>query len=140
MSNIPDTMTLDEYALMNVTKPKRSKYGNTKVVIDGETFDSQAEAARWRELLIMEGKGLIWDLKPHPTFELIPAFTDRQGKRHRATFYEADAQYYENDEGRYLMVVEDTKGVETAVFKIKMKLLISIYEQRYPYFVFRIVK
>lgn len=33
------------------------KYGNEKVVINGQTFDSQAEYRRWRELCLMTRTG-----------------------------------------------------------------------------------
>ena len=38
------------------------KYGNEKVVINGQTFDSQAEYRRWRELCLMAQAGEIGDL------------------------------------------------------------------------------
>ncbi|MBT9463537.1 DUF1064 domain-containing protein [Hydrogenophaga sp.] len=38
---------------------RASKYGNQKTVVDGITFDSKAEVARWVELKTMERAGLI---------------------------------------------------------------------------------
>ena len=40
----------------------RSKYGNRKVTIDGQTFDSKREYNRYRELLLMVRARAIHDL------------------------------------------------------------------------------
>jgi hypothetical protein len=42
---------------------KRSKYGNKRCVVDGITFDSHLEAARWVALKDQEARGLIADLR-----------------------------------------------------------------------------
>ena len=41
------TATLSAKEFQSLTKPKRSKYGNVKTVVDGFTFDSKKEADRW---------------------------------------------------------------------------------------------
>lgn len=109
-----------------------SKYGNRKTTVNGITFDSAAEAQRYTDLLLLERAGHIENLRLQPKFELLPAFTDGHGKRHRATHYIADFQYTEGDRD----VVEDVKGVETKVFKLKRKLFLM----RYPNLYFRVVK
>ena len=114
-------VTLDEYRQL----VSRRKYGNRKTTIDGITFDSKREAARYRQLKALEQAGEIADLELQPRFVLLDTFTDSHGKRHQAITYVADFQYTEG--GR--IVVEDAKGVETAVFKIKRKLFLS----RYPH-------
>ena len=40
-----------------------TKYGNTRVSVDGMPFDSKREAARWQELRLMERAGEISDLR-----------------------------------------------------------------------------
>lgn len=110
----------------------RHKYGARKVVVDGIKFDSRGEAKRYGELRLMERAGLIQDLKLQPEYILLDAFTDAQGRRLRAIRYRADFQYVEA--GRN--VVEDFKGVETPVFKLKRKLFLN----RYRDVVFRISK
>ena len=110
---------------------RRTKYNANKVKLDGYTFDSQAEARRYRELLLAQKAGEINQLKVHPRFKLIAGFTYK-GKRVRPVFYEADFEYWQD--GRH--VVEDVKGFETAVFKIKMKLFLC----QYPEVDFRITK
>ena len=114
-------VTLDEYRQL----VSRRKYGNRKTTIDGITFDSKREAARYRQLKALEQAGEICNLELQPRFVLLDTFTDSHGKRHQAITYVADFQYTEA--GR--VVVEDAKGVETAVFKIKRKLFLS----RYPH-------
>jgi len=41
----------------------RSKYRNRKTVVDGITFDSKREAARWQELKLLERAGEITELE-----------------------------------------------------------------------------
>lgn len=111
-----------------------SKYNARKTIVDGITFDSQAEARRYGELKLMQGAGLISGLQCHPKFEILPAFTYK-GKRVRAVSYNADLQYIENKR----IVVEDVKGgkaTQTAVFRLKWKLA----KHWYPYIDWRIVE
>lgn len=110
-----------------------SKYNASKVKIDGITFDSKREAARYQELKLLERAGEIKELRVHPKYRLLDGF-DFNGEHYRPINYFADFAYKEN--GKY--IIEDTKGVQTSVFRIKMKLLLnqlddSLYE-------FRIVK
>lgn len=112
------------------------KYGAKKTVVDGITFDSKAEARRYRDLRLAEAAGEIVQLQVHPVYELLPAFTTRQGERVRALAYEADFVYTERD-GR--AVVEDVKGgkaTQTEAWKIKRKLFLH----RYPDVELRIVE
>ena len=106
---------------------RRSKYNARKVTQDGINFDSLAEAARYRELVLLQSAGEIWGLKCHPRFEIVPA-CNYDGKRERALNYEADFEYYE-DNGSVppTHVVEDVKGFETAVYRLKRRLFIWQY-------------
>jgi len=105
-----------------------SKYHAHPTVVDGIRFDSKAEAAKYSELLLLQGAGQIRNLEVHPVYELIPAFC-HNGKRERRTTYEADFRYH--DEVLGVQVVLDVKGVETAVFKLKRKLLLWRYPNIY---------
>jgi len=102
---------------------RRSKYNAVKVRLDGYTFDSKAEAARYAELRLLERTGEIGGLEVHPRFTLVDAFTDSEGNQQRAIDYVADFAYWRD--GVY--IVEDVKGVETPVFKIKKKLFLKRY-------------
>ena len=96
-----------------------SKYGNTKIRVDGRLFDSMAEAARWQELQLLERAGEITELERQVEYELIP-----KQKGERAVKYIADFRYVDND-GK--TVVEDTKGVRTPVYILKRKLMLRVH-------------
>lgn len=110
-----------------------SKYHNRPVDLDGYHFDSTREAARYGELKLMVLAGGITDLRVHPLYTLQDGFYF-QGKRIPPIRYEGDFEYYECATGK--TVVEDVKGVETAAFKIKYKMMLRCY----PQFEVRIIK
>ena len=102
-----------------------SKYGNRTAVVGEKSFDSQLEARRYRELVLMQKAGIIRDLRTQVPFELQPSFK-KGGKTIRAITYKADFVYIVCGTGK--TVVEDTKGFRTEVYKIKKKL----FEYKYP--------
>lgn len=102
---------------------KKPKYGNTKLEVDGHVFDSLKEASYYGTLKYMEKAGEISHLVIQPRYELIPAFT-KNGKKYRKTEYVADFQYDKDGE----IIVVDTKGCRTDVYKLKRKM----FEYRYP--------
>ena len=110
----------------------RPKYGNRKVELDNITFDSQLEATRYLELKAAFLAETIIGLELQPVFELQPAFRDNTGAWRRAITYRADFAYIEN--GRF--TVEDTKGYETRLWRIKEKL----FRYTHPNVDFRILK
>ena len=95
-----------------------SKYKNVKTTIDGITFDSKKESARYAELKLLARSGLIQNLRLQVPFELIPK---QQGER--AVKYIADFVYTEGDE----TVVEDVKGIKTDVYRLKKKLMLKVH-------------
>jgi hypothetical protein len=97
---------------------KPRKYGNKKVTIGGEKFDSAKEARRYGELVLLGKAGQISDLKRQVKFELIPRIGNE-----RPCNYIADFTYLENGE----LVVEDVKGVKTDAYKIKKKLMLWVH-------------
>lgn len=108
-----------------------SKYRNKKVKIDMFVFDSIAESRRYKELAILEKAGHIKELKLQPKFLLQESFK-KNGKTYRKIEYIADFQYIENNK----TIVEDVKGKETDVFKLKHKL----FEFKYPQLELKIIK
>lgn len=110
------------------------KYGNRKTVVGGKEFDSKAEAKRYEELEFMESAGKIKALELQPEFLLQDKFRYR-GKTERAVKYIADFKYFDVEKGVY--VVEDVKGVETEVFKIKRKLFLKKYGDEYDFKIVR---
>lgn len=110
-----------------------NKYRNHKTMLDGIRFDSKREAERYAELKLQEQCGIISDLTLQPKFKLQDGFK-YNGKTEKAITYIADFMYTDED-GK--TVVEDVKGVETKEFKIKRKLFLYRYGEKYQ---FRMVK
>ena len=108
-----------------------SKYRAVKTTIDGVTFASKKEAARYVELRLCEKYGYISNLELQPKYVLIAKFTTQSGEKIRELAYVADFRYVDTSTG--LTVVEDAKGFKTKEYKIKRKLLLW----RYPDIDFR---
>lgn len=105
----------------------RRKYGNSKVTVQGITFDSKKEAARFQELSLMEKSGIIQDLKRQVKFQLIPPQYDENGKCvERSVNYIADFVYRQNE----VLTVEDVKGFKTPEYILKRKLMLQLYKIR----------
>ena len=102
---------------------RKGKYNNTKVEIDGITFDSKKEANRYCELKLLEKSGEIKNLELQKKYILIPAQRIDGKLIERECSYRADF-VYETKDG---IVVEDTKGFRTAEYKIKRKLMLERY-------------
>lgn len=108
-----------------------SKYKNKKTQIDMYIFDSTKEAKRYRELKLLEMAGEISNLELQPRFLLQESFK-KNGKTYRKIEYVADFKYIEKGKTK----VEDVKGLQTDVFKIKHKL----FEKKYPDLELRIIE
>ena len=107
-----------------------NKYRNKKIQIDRYVFDSIKEGQRYRELTLLEKAGKISNLELQPKFLLQESFR-KNGKTYRKIEYVADFQYIENGK----TIVEDVKGIQTDVFKLKHKL----FEKKYPDLELRII-
>lgn len=108
-----------------------NKYRNKKVVMDNIEFDSRLEANRYIELKLLQRAGKIKSLELQPRFLLQEGFK-KNGKIFRKIEYIADFKYIENGK----TIVEDVKGMQTDVFKLKHK----IFEKVYPDLELRIIK
>lgn len=97
------------------------KYRNKKTVVDGITFDSKREAARYSQLRLLEKAGQIDTLTLQHKFTLIPGQRNADGKAERPVVYIADFMYRES--GKF--IVEDAKGFKTPDYVIKRKLLLK---------------
>lgn len=105
------------------SKPAGGKYRNHRTTVDGIEFDSKAEASRWLELKTMERAGLISDLARQVPFELTSTMRAPSGKIVRPITYVADFVYTEKG----AKVVEDVKGMKTAEYRIKAKLMMFVH-------------
>lgn len=108
-----------------------SKFHNKKVDYDGFTFDSQAEYRRYLWLKDEEAQGSISGLAVHITYELEPS-AKLSKKKLRAIKHEVDFVYFD-ESGAH--VVEDVKGVATAVWKLKYNL----FQRRFPQIEYRVI-
>lgn len=107
---------------VRIEKVKRAKYGAKATVVDGVRFDSVAEASRWGELRMLERSGEIYNLERQVTYsctvngELICK-------------YLADFRYMlrPSNSNRGGMRVEDVKGMDTAVYRLKKRLVEALY-------------
>lgn len=105
-------------------KPKKPKYGNHKVIVDGEKVaDSQHEYRRLNDLKVLQRAGEIKELHTQVRYNLIPPQVI-DGKRERGTDYIADFVYWTKD-GQF--ICEDAKGHKTADYIIKRKLMKLIH-------------
>jgi hypothetical protein len=104
---------------------RASKYRNKKTVVNGITFDSQAEARRYLALRQLEQDRVISNLRLQVKFELVPAVRLLGNLRATpALRYVADFVY--TDSGGKT-VVEDVKGVITPVYRIKRHLMKHVF-------------
>ena len=106
----------------NVSVNVKNKYHNRKT----KGFDSAKEWRRNQELETLQRAGEISELNRQVPFTLIPSYTiadetTKQGFRTvREIRYIADFTYRLKNSKR---IIEDVKGMQTDVFKIKRKLL-----------------
>lgn len=127
------------------------KIKHTKVTIDGFTFDSKLEGDYYKHLCILKFKNKIKDFELQPEFLLQDKFIVVDGvtingsdpdfekikkknkaKTFKAIKYIADFKIIHLDGS---IEIVDTKGIETADFKIKKKM----FAYRYPQYKFSII-
>lgn len=114
-------------AALRLKGKRPRKYRNQPVVVDGQRFDSKAEAKRWAELKLLEKAGKISCLERQVEFEL-----HADGGK-KVTSYIADFVYmtvlrgsYGEDDGE--IVVEDVKSPTTAkleIFQLKKRWMLQ---------------
>lgn len=94
---------------------RRGKFNNRKTVVEGITFDSAKEAARFVELKLLLKAGDIHTLRrqfPYPLNVRIPEFQSSG-----IGSYVADFDYFRGEEH----ITEDVKGFKTPLYKWKKK-------------------
>jgi Protein of unknown function (DUF1064) len=86
--------------------PKRPKYGNKAVVVDGIRFDSKAEYTHYCGLKLLLQMGKIAELRIHPVYEL--TVVGRQsGERKKIGTFKPDFTYID-EQGTF--VAADVKS------------------------------
>lgn len=112
------TLSSNDQALLDESgKPKRNgKYNAKKVTIDGIEFDSTWEGQRYSQLKVLEKAGEISDLQLQVSMPI-------EVNGVHICKYVADFVYHQHDE----KIVEDAKGVKTAIYSQKKKLIKAVY-------------
>jgi hypothetical protein len=113
-----------------LAKPKRSKYGAQKTMIDGILFDSIKEAKRWQELRILEKAGEISHLERQPKFYLYgkdgPVLIRSRGYPNgRRAVWKGDFAYFCSIRNK--RICEDVKGFRTPMFILKRAIVEACY-------------
>lgn len=93
-----------------------NKYRAKRIKSEDGNFDSTGEFKRWCVLKLAEQAGLIQSLERQVRFKLAVYGT-------HICDYIADYTYYKNG----IYVVEDFKGIQTKVFKLKKKLMRAVH-------------
>ncbi len=141
------------------TDGKRSKYGNKnafRTLANGKVFkfDSQKEAKRFDELMVLLQAGQIKDLKLQPEFTLREAHTDPEGWHVRPLKYKADFSYMERvtpicggqgsgrptgtedpwgfcaEQWRYVVEDVKSKATKTRVYEMKKQMMLERFQIR----------
>jgi hypothetical protein len=84
--------------------------------MDGITFDSKKEARRYAKLKLLMRAGEIENLECHPSLTITIGGM-------KVCRVEADFAYFEKGK----RVFEDTKGIQTAISRLKEKLVRACY-------------
>ena len=125
---MPLRLTQDELNKLLGKSPeqKESKYHSQKITVSGKSFDSIKEANRYSELVLAQRSGEITELECQVPFLLIPSQKGENGMViEKPVKYIADF-VYKSKNGT--VVVEDTKGVRTADYVIKRKLMLYFHK------------
>ena len=112
-------------------KQRRNKFGAKPTMVDGIRFASKAEARRYGELKMLERAGEIRNLELQPKYDINvnggPVRIRSRGYPNgRAVSYIGDFRYFSGNE----TVVEDVKGMDTPVSRLKRALVENIYSVR----------
>lgn len=103
----------------------RSKYGNSKVHLDGYIFDSEKESRRYIELKLLGRAKEIEALEVHPTWDLhVPC----KGEPQRVGRFTADFMYFVRADNEW--IIEDVKSpitrLETA-YRLRKRMVEAEY-------------
>lgn len=97
---------------------RKNKFNAIRTIVDGITFASKKEAARYGELKLLVKAGEITKLETQPRFSIYI-------NSKRCFDYIADFAYYEGPR----RVIEDVKSpaTKTAVYRLKKKCVEAAY-------------
>lgn len=96
----------------------KTKYNNKKTIVDGIKFDSQKEARRYGELMLLVKTGQVKELRLQVRYPIVV-------NEVKVCTYVADFVYLDLFDGK--RIVEDVKGVKTAIYRLKKKLMKAVH-------------
>jgi hypothetical protein len=112
------------------SRSSKSKYGARKTVLDGIEFHSAGESRRYADLKLRERAGDISGLTLQPVFPIIIGGAPLRIRSTRGIGSPIkvilDFAYFEGQE----RVVEDFKGFDTPISRLKRALVEHIYHVR----------
>jgi hypothetical protein len=101
------------------------KYRNKPCTVGAEKYRSQRERDRHQALLLLQKAGQIAGLAREVPFELAPGVKiEGESRKRPAVRYVADFVYSDVQAGR--VVVEDAKGMQTPVYRLKKHLMATL--------------
>ena len=95
---------------------KKTKFNNKKTIYDGITFDSKAEAEYYKTLLLLKAAGQVSKIELQKPFKIVIGGV-------LICTYRADFEVHYT--GGKVEVV-DVKGMKTAVYNLKKKLMHAV--------------
>lgn len=99
-----------------------SKYKAKPCQVGGEKYRSQRERDHHLSLLLRQRAGRISDLRREVSYELLPGVKiDGEDRKRPAVRYVADFVYVDTPTGQ--TIVEDAKGMQTPVYRLKKHLM-----------------
>lgn len=102
-----------------------TKYHAKPCQVGEEKYRSQRERDRHQKLLLMERAGLISDLRREVRYLLANGVKiEGESRRRPPLRYMADFVYLDQSGAR---VVEDAKGMQTPVYRLKKHLMATVY-------------
>ena len=108
------------------SRRRPSKHKNQPLTVNGEKYRSKREYSRHCDLLLMQRAGLIAGLVREVPFVLAKGVKiDGEARARPALRYYADFVYSDVDSGR--VIVEDAKGQQTPVYRMKKHLMATVH-------------
>ena len=110
-----------------VRAQNKNKYNARKTTVCGHTFDSKREAEVYLGLLSRKQAGEIVRIGFQPSYTLLAAFKDNQGKNQKPITYTADFLVTYAD-GRNEVI--EVKGVRTRDYLLRKKLFLHMMRDK----------
>lgn len=95
-----------------------SKYNNRAITIDGHKFPSQREGRRYLQLKLLQANGEIRNLELQVPFRC-------EVNGHLVCKFICDFVYEEYRDRQWTRILDDAKGFQTDVYKLKKKLVLA---------------